>query len=200
MVIVYVPTDVPEGGVYPPPPFPPPPQATKADTSTSAAKATTKPNRTGRCPAAIAKSVTVMSMSKRSVGSRKPKPGGPQGTEGGAIGRAVVVTRTVAVALFVPAGVTGLGLMEQVAADGAPLQGGRKHAKIQNPHNARGCRPKRAVTSVGLNLTSRLYGTARQVALPDCTDCRRGSSPRRSAPLRGEAPGRCAQQPFLSRC
>jgi len=117
-----VPARVPAGGVNPPPPFPPPPQATKADTSTRAAKATIRRNRARWRPAAIAKSITVMSMRKRSVGSRKPKLGGPKGSEGGAIERAVVVIRTVAVALFVPSGVTEVGETEQVAADSAPLQ------------------------------------------------------------------------------
>jgi len=82
MVRVYVPVGVPEDRVSPPPPFPPPPQSTKADTSTSAAKATIRRNRARWCPAAMAKSASIMSMSKRSVGSRKPKPGGPKGTEG----------------------------------------------------------------------------------------------------------------------
>jgi hypothetical protein len=68
----------------------------------------------------MAKSTSVMSMNNRRVGRRKPKPGGPQGTEGGAIERDVVVTRKVAVALFVPSGVTELGVMEQAAAERAP--------------------------------------------------------------------------------
>ena len=120
MVRVYVPAGVPAGVATTR--EAPRPQATKADTSSRAAKATTKRNRARWCPATIAKSVTVMSMSKKSVGSRKPKPGGPNGIEGGTIERDVVVTRTVAVALFVPSGVTELGVTEQVAAEGAPLQ------------------------------------------------------------------------------
>jgi hypothetical protein len=63
-----------------------------------------------------------MSMSKRSVGSRKPKRGIRKGIEGGAIEHLVVVTRTVAVASCVPSGVTELGETEQVAAVGVPLQ------------------------------------------------------------------------------
>jgi hypothetical protein len=121
----YVPGGVPDtggGGVVTAPP--PPPHAAQKIAKTAAAASTARLRRTFRRRTA-AKEESVASINSHAThgtGSGLAVPGGTSRRWGLASERAVVVTVTVALAAFVPSGATEVGEMEQVAADGAPVQ------------------------------------------------------------------------------